>query len=217
MATLERKGLRVNLSTDEIREEPVEEQVATDFIGGSGFGIYYLYKHLAPNIDPLSEQNKMLFVTGPLAGTNAQAVSRWLVCTRSPLTGAFARSSCGADFGAWLRFSGYEFVMVEGRAEKPVYIHLSENSCEIRDAVELWGKDTLSTQQWLTERHGKDTRSACIGPAGERLVKYASIASARRTASRCGTGTVMGSKNLKAIAITARKHVQLHDADAFKA
>ena len=216
MAAIERKGLRVNLSTGEIREETIEEQVATDFIGGSGFGIYYLYTHLAPNTDPLSEQNKMLFVTGPLAGTNAQAVSRWLVCTRSPLTGAFARSSCGADFGAWLRFSGYDFIMVEGRAEKPVYIHLSENSCQIKDAAELWGKDTLTTQQWLAERHGKDTRAACIGPAGERLVKYASIASARRTASRCGTGTVMGSKQLKAIAITSRKHVQLHDPEAFK-
>jgi aldehyde:ferredoxin oxidoreductase len=217
MIQLVRKGLKVNLSNGEIREEPVEERVAADFIGGSGFGIYYLYRDLMANIDPLSEQNKLLFVAGPLAGTNAQAVSRWLVCTKSPLTGAFARSSCGADFGAWLKFSGYDFIMIEGKAETPVYIHLSHDTCEIKDARELWGKDTLKTQEMLTQRHGTDTRAACIGPAGERLVRYASIASARRTASRCGTGTVMGSKRLKAIAISAHRSVHLHDPVTFNA
>ncbi len=216
MTGIARKGLKINLSTGAVREEPIEEQVATDFIGGSGFGIYYLYRDLMPGIDPLSEQNKLLFVAGPLAGTNAQAVSRWMVCTRSPSTGAFARSVCGADFGAWLRFSGYDFIMVEGKAERPVYVHLSSDGCDIRNADELWGKDTAETQGWLTERHGTDTRAACIGPAGEKLVRYASIASARRTASRCGTGTVMGSKHLKAIAITTRRNVQLHDPATYK-
>ncbi len=211
-----RKGLRINLSNREVKEEPIEEQVAADFIGGRGFGIYYLYREVPPNTEPLSERNKLLFVTGPLAGTNAQAVSRWMTCTRSPLTGAFARSVAGADFGAWLRFSGYDFLLIEGKAEGPVYIHLTSGTCQIKDAGDLWGKDTLATQEELTQRYGRDTRVACIGPAGEKLVRYAAIASARRTASRCGTGTVMGSKNLKAIAITTRRNVHLHDPAAFK-
>ena len=216
MAAIPRKGLRINLSNREVKEEPVPEKVVADFIGGRGFGAYYLYRELAPNTDPLGERNKLLFVTGPLAGTNAQAVSRWMVCTRSPLTGAFARSVCGADFGAWMRFSGYDFFLVEGRAERPVYILLSDGTCQIKDAGELWGKDTLRTQEELMQRYGRNTRVACIGPAGEKLVRYAVIASARRTASRCGPGTVMGSKNLKAIAIRTRRNVQLHDQDAFK-
>jgi len=216
MAAIHRKGLRINLSNREIKEEPIAEQVAADFIGGRGFGVHYLYRELMPNTDPLSEQNKLLFLTGPLAGTNAQAVSRWMTCTRSPLTGAYARSVCGADFGAWLRFSGYDFLLIEGRADGPVYIHLADGACQIKDARDLWGKDTLTTQEQLTQRYGRNTRAACIGPAGEQLVRYAAIASARRTASRCGTGTVMGSKNLKAIAITAQRNVQLHDSAAFK-
>jgi aldehyde:ferredoxin oxidoreductase len=109
MTALPRKGLRINLSTGEIKEEPIPEQVVADFIGGRGFGAYYLYRELMPDTDPLGAQNKLLFATGPLAGTNAQAVSRWMVCTKSPLTGAFSRSVCGADFGAWMRFSGYDF------------------------------------------------------------------------------------------------------------
>ena len=216
MTAIPRKGLKINLSDREIKEEPVSEKVANDFIGGRGFGIYYLYRDVLPNTDPLGADNKLLLVTGPLAGTNAQAVSRWMVCTRSPLTGAFARSVCGADFGAWMRFAGYDFIMVEGKAENPVYLHLSDNTCQIKDADELWGKDTSETQEWLIQRYGRNTRVACIGPAGERLVRYAAIASARRTASRCGTGTVMGSKNLKAIAISAQRNVRLHDPDTFK-
>jgi aldehyde:ferredoxin oxidoreductase len=216
MGPLLRKGLRINLSSGEIREEPVPEQVVNDFVGGRGFGTYHLYRELMPNTDPLGEGNKLLFATGPLAGSNAQAVSRWMVCTRSPLTGAYSRSVAGADFGAWMRFSGYDFFLVEGKADRPVTIHLSDGGCEIKDAGDLWGKDTLKTQVALTQRYGQNTRVACIGPAGEKLVRYSVVCSARRTASRGGPGTVMGSKNLKAIAITARRQVQLHDPDAFK-
>jgi len=216
MTAIPRKGLTINLSDREIKEEPVSEKVANDFIGGRGFGIYYLYRDVLPNTDPLGENNKLLLVTGPLAGTNAQAVSRWMVCTRSPQTGAFARSVCGADFGAWMRFAGYDFIRVGGKAERPVYIHLSNDTCQIKDADELWGKGTLETQESLIQQYGKNTRVACIGPAGEKLVRYAAIASARRTAGRCGTGTVMGSKNLKAIAISAQRNVQLHDPVTFK-
>jgi len=209
------KILRVNLSSGKVTTESVPEQIALDFIGGRGYGIRYLYDEIKPGTDPLGEKNKLLMLNGPLAGTTAQAVSRWMTCTRSPLTGAFARSVCGADFGAWLKFAGYEGIIVEGKAEKPVYLHLTPDGCQILDAGEIWGKDTKETQAWLSQQHGKNTRTACIGPAGESLVKYAAVVSDRRTAGRCGTGAVMGSKNLKAVAITAQRKIQLYDPEAY--
>ncbi len=216
MAAVARKLLRVNLSNRKVTEEPIDEAAAKDFIGGRGLGAYYLYKELAPNIDPLGEHNKLMLIPGPLAGTSAQAVSRWMVCTKSPQTGTYNKSACGADFGAWMRFAGYDLIIIEGKAEKPVYIQLTKDACQVNPADELWGKNTAETQDWLQQRHGENTRVACIGQAGEKLVKYAAIVSKRRTAARGGTGTVMGSKNLKAIAITAQRDVRLHDPDTFQ-
>ncbi len=216
MAGHTNRFLRINLSTGEIGAESVAEQVIMDFIGGRGLGIHYLYQELAPNIDPLGEHNKLILLNGVLAGTSAQSVSRWMVCTKSPLTGALARSVAGADFGAWLKFAGYDFIIVEGKAEKPVYIHLTRDGCQIHNASELWGKNTKETQDWLSQCHGRNTRVACIGPAGEKLVRYSAIVTGRRTCARCGTGTVMGSKNLKAIAITTQRNLQLHDPEGFK-
>jgi len=208
--------LRVNLTSGKISTKPVPEEIAAEFIGGRGYGIRYLYDEIAPGIDPLGEDNKLLMLNGPLAGTAAQAVSRWMTVTKSPLTGAFARSVCGADFGAWLKFAGYEVVIVEGKAEKPVYVHVTPDGGQILDASEIWGRDTKETQAWLTQQHGRNTRTACIGPAGENLVKYAAVVSDRRTAGRCGTGTVMGSKNLKAVAITASRKLYLADPAAYE-
>ncbi|MFC1868027.1 aldehyde ferredoxin oxidoreductase family protein [Thermodesulfobacteriota bacterium] len=208
--------LRINLSTGEIKTESVDEQVTMDFIGGRGYGISYLYRELSPDVEPFSEHNKLILVNGVLAGTSAQAVSRWMVYTKSPLTGALARSVAGADFGAWMKFAGYDFIIIEGKAEKPVYIHLTGESCQIHDAGEIWGKNTEVAQDWLTKQYGNNTRTACIGPGGEKLVRYAAIVSQRRTAGRCGTGAVMGSKNLKAIAITTKRNLQLHDPEGFK-
>ncbi len=208
--------LRVNLSSGKIGTESVPEKIATDFIGGRGYGIRYLYDEIESGIDPLGEKNKLLILNGPLAGTTAQAVSRWMICTKSPLTGAFARSVCGADFGAWLKFAGYEIIIIEGKAEKPVYIHITPDGGKIIDAAEIWGKDTKETQAWLTQQHGRNTRTACIGPAGENLVKYAAIVSDRRTAGRCGTGTVMGSKDLKAVVVTATRKLYLADPETYE-
>ncbi|MBA7569989.1 putative oxidoreductase YdhV [subsurface metagenome] len=209
------KLLRVNLSAGTVTDEPLSLPTVHDFIAGLGFGIKYLYDELAPHVDPLGEHNKLLFVPGLLAGTQAQSVSRWLVCTKSPMTGCFARSCCGGDFGAWIRFAGYDFIIVEGKAEKPVYLYVTAEGTQIKDAAELWGKDTGYTQEWLTQQHGKDVRVACIGQAGEKLVKYSAIVSGKRTASRCGGGTIMGTKLLKAVAIKARRNLDLHDPDGF--
>jgi aldehyde:ferredoxin oxidoreductase len=207
--------LRINLTTGKTSTEQVPEQIAADFIGGRGYGIRYLWEELKSGVDPLSEENKLILITGPLAGTSAQALSRWIAVTKSPLTGAFARSVCGADFGAWLKFIDYEMIILEGKADKPVYIHLTEDGCDILKADEIWGKDTKITQEWLTLRHGSNTRVACIGPAGERLVRYSAIVSDRRTAGRCGTGAVMGSKKVKAIAITANRKVHIYDPENY--
>ncbi|HSW57698.1 MAG TPA: aldehyde ferredoxin oxidoreductase family protein [Dehalococcoidales bacterium] len=207
--------LRVNLTSGRISHEIVPEKIAADFIGGRGYGIRYLWDEIKPGIDPLGEENKLLLITGPLAGTSALALSRWMAITKSPLTGAFARSVCGADFGAWLKFAGFEMIILEGKADKPAYLHISQDNCRIESAGEIWGKDTKITQEWLTAKHGKDTRAACIGPAGERLVRFAAIVSDRRTAGRCGTGAVMGSKNLKAVAITAKRRLFLADPVEF--
>ena len=207
--------LRINLTSGKSGIETVPEQIAADFIGGRGYGIRYLWDEIKPGTDPLSAENKLILVTGPLAGSSVQALSRWMAITKSPQTGAFARSVCGADFGAWLKFAGYEMIILEGKADKPSYVHISEEGCRVEKATEIWGKDTKLTQEWLTEKYGPDTRTACIGPAGERLVRYAAIVSDRRTAGRCGTGTVMGSKNLKAVAITAKRKLFVADPDAY--
>jgi aldehyde:ferredoxin oxidoreductase len=207
--------LRVNLSTGKISTESVPEQVATDFIGGRGYGIRYLFDELKPNTDPLGEDNKLYLLAGPLAGAGALACSRWMAVTKSPLTGGYMRSVGGTDFGAWLRFAGYEMMIIEGKAPKPVYLHLTREGCKIEDAAEIWGQDTRVTQDWLDKRYGRSTRAVCIGPGGEKLVRYAAIVSGRRTAGRGGTGAVMGSKNLKAVAITATRQLQLADEGEF--
>ena len=216
MAAYTGRLLRINLSRRTAEVETIPPDVCELFVGGRGLGIAYMYKEQPPKVDPLGEENRLLFLAGPLAGTQAQSVSRWMVVTKSPLTGAYARSVAGADFGAWMRFAGYDGLMVEGKADTPVYLHLTAEGCTIVQANELWGMDTRRAQDLLHQRHGEGTHVACIGPAGERLVRYAAIVSHRRTASRCGVGTVMGSKNLKAIAITASRTVRLSNPDTFK-
>jgi aldehyde:ferredoxin oxidoreductase len=208
--------LRVDLSKGTVADEPLPLQVAMDFIAGRGFGIKYLYDELPPHTDPLGEHNKILLVPGVLAGSAAQSCSRWVVCTKSPLTGCYARASSGGDFGAWMKFAGYDFILIEGKSPAPVYLHVARDKAELKGAGEIWGVDTGATQEWLERQHGPATRTACIGPAAEKLVKYSAIVTGRRTASRCGVGTVMGSKKLKAVAITAKRNLDLHDPEAFR-
>ena len=209
------RALRINLTARIFTEEALDRDVIHNFIGGRGFGVYNLYKELTPNTEPLSESNKLFFVTGVFTGTSAQAASRWIVFTKSPLTGYVGRSVAGGDFGAWLKFAGYDYLIIEGKASRPSYLYITSEGYEIRDAEDLWGKGTKETQERLTERHGKNTRVACIGPAGEHLVRYAAIMTKERAAGRCGVGTVMGSKNLKAIAINARRNIAVYEPEAY--
>ena len=193
--------LRVNLSTGESEREQVTEDILKLYVGGRGFGIRYLYDELKAGVDPLGEENKLLLLAGPLTGSGALSLSRWIVVTKSPLSRTFTRSAVGGDFGAWMAFAALDFILVEGQAYKPVYLYVEKETCKVMDASSLWGEDTTVTQQKLVDIHGDDIRIACIGPAGENLVRYAGIFTGRRSASRGGVGTVMGSKNLKAIVI----------------
>ncbi|MFC2013986.1 aldehyde ferredoxin oxidoreductase N-terminal domain-containing protein [Chloroflexota bacterium] len=163
------KLLRVNLTTGVLKEEVIPQKIVVDFIGGRGFGIKYLYEELSPDIDPLSPANKLFFTIGPLAGTGALAFSRWLVTFKSPLTDTYGRSVCGSDFGAWLRFAGLDVIIVEGKSAKPVYLYMEDGHYEIKDAEELWGSDTVKTQDRLKEIYGERVRAICIGPGGGEI------------------------------------------------
>lgn len=216
MADYAPKLLRIDLSTGTAKAELIPENIVKPYVGGRGFGAKYLYDELQPGIDPLGPENKLLLLSGPLAGTSAQSFSRWMAVTKSPLTGTFCRSVGGSDFGAWLKFAGYDILIIEGKADKPVYVYIDEGRCEVRDASALWGKNIFETQDILTTTHGATSRAVCIGPAGEKLVRFAGIFSGRRTAGRGGCGTVMGSKNLKAVAIKARRQERVARPDDFK-
>ena len=211
------KLLRVDLGTGRCTTEDIPDQVKIFWVGGRGFGAKYVYDELAPGIDPLGPENKVFFCAGPLAGTSAQGCARWMIITKSPLTGTFTRSVGGGDLGAWIKFAGLDFIVIEGKAAKPVYILVENGKAELRDASALWGLGTKETQARLEETHGKRVRAACIGPAGENLVRFASVQSGIGSASRGGVGTVMGSKNLKALAVIGTGRVTPHDLKALKA
>jgi aldehyde:ferredoxin oxidoreductase len=210
------KLLRVNLSSGESKVEPILEPVMKDFLGGRGLGVRYLYQELSPGIDPLGAENKLLFLMGPLGGTPALGFSKIAVVTKSPLTGGVTKSIGGGYFGAFLKFAGFDALIVEGGAQHPVYIYIEDGSAKLVDAVELWGLDTQETQQKLQQRHGQRTKTACIGPAGEKLVRYSAIISDLRAAARGGVGAVMGAKRLKAVAINPTGSVALHNTEEFR-
>jgi len=202
---MERRYLHINLTDRKIETKEIPEEIALGWVGGRGFGIKYLYDSIEPGIDPLSPDNKLFLVNGPLAGTGAMGCSRWFAVTKSPLTKTYMRSSGGGDFGAWMGFAGFDFFLIEGKAEKPSYLLIEKDKWEIIDADFIWGKLTSETDEALVQKHGKDARVACIGPASEKGVMFGMIIeSKRRSASRGGVGTVMGSKNLKAVVVKGK-------------
>ena len=210
-----RKLLRVNLSNGAIKEENIPQKIATDYLGGRGFGSKYLYDEVPAGTDPLGKQNKLLVGTGLLAGTGAQSLSKWMVYTKSPLTGTFTRNCGGGDFGAWVKWAGFELIILEGKAAKPSYLYIKDGTYEILDASAIWGKTTSQAQEYLKKKYGTKARMICVGPAAEKMVRYAGIFSGRRTAGRNGVGTVMASKNLKAVVIEADRKEELANPAEF--
>jgi aldehyde:ferredoxin oxidoreductase len=211
------KILRVNLSTGEIGEEQLNPEYARAFLGGSGLAARYIHDLTDASTDPLGPGNPLVFMTGPLVGTRAPSCGRYVICARSPQTGLWGESNIGGFVGPHLRFAGYDGIIVEGQATEPVYLMIEDGRAELQDASHLWGLDTYRTQEQVRqELDVASFRVACIGPAGEHLVKYASvIADAGRAAGRSGMGAVMGSKKLKAVACHGSGYVPLANSDLF--
>ena len=206
MKGFEGKLLIVNLNSREISEEQIKDSIAEKFLGGAGYACRYLYDKIDKVTDPLSPENILMFMTGLFCGSSAPTSGRFVVCAKSPLTGIWGESNCGGFFGPELRKTGYDGIVVKGASKNPVYLDINENGAEIKDASDLWGKGIFETSKILKERSGSPlTRVACIGQAGENLVKYAIVASEDKAAGRTGMGAVMGSKKLKAITVRGTK------------
>ena len=212
------KILRVDLTQGAVSEEVLDPEAARNFIGGRGLGVYYLLKDIDPACDPLSPENALVMATGPLTGTGAPTGARYMVMTKSPLTGALTCSNSGGRFPTELKRAGYDAVIFRGRATEPVYLWIQDGKAELRPAGHLWGKTTHATTDALLEETDSAARVSCIGPAGERQVLFASIMNDRdRAAGRSGVGAVMGAKNLKAVVVRGTGKVSLADPERFKA
>ncbi|MCJ7686034.1 MAG: aldehyde ferredoxin oxidoreductase family protein [Desulfobacteraceae bacterium] len=211
------KILRMNLTDQTAKEEELPQDVAKDFIGGAGFGIKYLFDEVKGGTDPLGPDNKLIFASGPFSGTTIPCASRMAVTSKSPLTGAVGMALTGGYFPVELKFAGWDALIIEGKAEEPTYVWIKDGEVKFRSAKKLWGMKTTDTQQIIkNELHDQNIRVACIGPAGENQIKIASIINEWRAIGRKGLGAVMGSKNLKAIAIRGTGEVGVADKDKLK-
>jgi len=213
------KILYVDLSAGKIWDEPLNEEHARAFVGGSGLAARLIYDMVDGNTDPLGPDNPLVFMTGPLVGTAMPSAGRLSVCAMSPLTHIWGESNTGGFVGPELRFAGYDGIVVTGRAEKPVWLSVVEGRAELHDGADLWGSDSYKTQEQVRQALGEPkARVACIGLAGEHVVKMAAVMNDHgRAAGRTGMGAVMGSKNLKAIGLRGKADVPLADPDGFRA
>jgi aldehyde:ferredoxin oxidoreductase len=209
--------LTIDLTTGEVGAYNVPGQWERDFLGGASLAARLLYKSLTLELDPFSPESPLLFLNGPLSGTAGPAVGRFVVCGKSPATGLWAESNCGGFWGPELRFAGYDGLWIKGSAENPVYLWINDGQVQIRNALHLVGQDTYQTQETVKrELNVPGLHVAVIGPAAERGVVFAGIfCDHGRTAGRTGLGAVMGSKNLKAIAVKGTKKIPLADPELF--
>ncbi len=212
-----RKVLRVDLSKGTCTSEPLNMALAQQYLGQRGLATKYFVDEVDPKVEPLSPANKLIMATGPLTGTSASTGGRYSVITKGALTGAIACSNSGGYFGAELKFAGWDMVIFEGRSEKPVYLSIEDDQIELRDAAHLWGKTVWQTEEIIKKSHQDPQVRVCsIGRAGENGVLYACIVNdLHRAAGRSGVGTVMGSKNLKAVAVRGTGGVAVRDGKGF--
>jgi aldehyde:ferredoxin oxidoreductase len=213
------KILRLDLSSGRLWDEPLNEKYAREFIGGSGLAARYLYDLIDADTDPLSPEAPLFFLTGPLVGTSMPSAGRYSVCGRSPLTGIWGEANSGGFFGPELRYAGYDGILITGKAEGPVWLSIVDGKAELHEASKVWGCDIYETQLRIQQIMGDaKVRVACIGVAGENQVKISGVANDHgRFAARTGMGAVMGSKNLKAIAVRGSGKVPLFDPEGYKA
>ncbi|HED24628.1 MAG TPA: ABC transporter ATP-binding protein [Firmicutes bacterium] len=211
------KILRVNLTDKSSKEEKTDEQLTREYIGGAGFGIKYLFDEVPAGADPLGLENKLIFAPGPFTGTNVPCASRIAVTAKSPLTGAVGMALSGGDFPAELKFAGYDALIIEGKASEPLILWIKDGEVKFRSAKAYRGTRTFDCQQMIKDDlRDQNIRVACIGPAGENISKMACIINERRAIGRKGLGAVMGSKNLKAIAVRGTNEVPIADQGAYK-
>ena len=209
------KILLVDLSSQEVRCEPLEQSVLQAFIGGTGLGAYLLYRFCPAGVEPLSPANPLIFVTSPLVGTRLTTSSKFAVVTKSPLTGFIGDSLSSSFMATELKKTGYDALIVTGKSSSPTLLSINGGQVKFLDGQALLGLTTSETEKAVKQRLGHSTRVMCIGPAGERLVRFASISNdGGRQAGRTGPGAVMGSKNLKAIAVRGRSPAAVYDPEA---
>ncbi len=211
--------LRIDLGAMTAKEEPLNMEWAERYLGQRGLASKYLFEEMDPKADPLSPENKMIFATGPLTGTFASTGGRWSVVTKGALTNAIAASNSGGYFGGELKLAGWDFIIFEGKASHPVYLIIRDHDAQILDARDfIWGETVWETEERIKKRHQDPMiRIASIGSAGESLVRFACVMNdTDRAAGRSGVGAVMGSKNLKAVAVRGTLGVKVHDPERFK-
>jgi len=211
------KILKVNLSEGNSKVESINEEWLERYIGGKGLGFRYLLHETPVGADPYSDENVLIFMTGPLCGTGVPTSSRLSIITKSPATGTILDSYVGGNLGPEIKAAGYDAIVVRGHAEKPVYLYIEDERVEIRDARPFWGKGVFDAEEEIRKDLGKKKiRLISIGPAGENKVRFAGMTSNMRQAGRGGAGAVMGSKNLKSLVLLGHKKVKVHQEDAFR-
>jgi aldehyde:ferredoxin oxidoreductase len=212
------KILRVDLRSEKISVLKQDEGFYRRYFGGRGFIAYFLLKELEPRIDPLSPENKLIFACGPVTGVPASGCGRNSIGAKSPLTNGYGEAEAGGFWGAELKRAGFDAVIVENKAQKPVYISVKDETVEIRDAHHLWNVEIQESQKRIQkDLHDVSVRVAQIGRGGERLVRYACVINdLNHVAGRCGLGAVMGSKNLKAVAVKGSGNIRIADSQRLK-
>ena len=213
------KFLRINLTNKTVKVENITTSLVKNFMGGRGIGIYFLYKEVDPTIDVFDPANKIIIANGPLAGTGMPGGTKTTIVTKSALTGGVAFSLASGKFAHWLKFTGYDFVIIEGKAKKPTWIYIKDDKITFNEASDLWGLTTLETREKLALKINPDISVLCIGPGGENLVRMAATMLDSREAGRGGTGAVFGSKLLKAIVIGGPKNKvfqNIYDKESLK-
>ncbi|MEM2680856.1 MAG: aldehyde ferredoxin oxidoreductase family protein [Candidatus Bathyarchaeia archaeon] len=205
------KILRVNLSTKTIKTEDTKKDIAQLLLGGNGYAAKILWDELKPGIDPLSPENKIVLMTGPITGTGAPGSGFWEACFKSPLTGVWGESACGGWWGPMLKFAGFDGIIIEGASENPVYLWVHDGEAEIKPAEGIWGQTVPKTEEMIRKEIGiPQARVLSIGPAGEKLVRFAGIAvDLERYAGRKGGGALLGSKKVKAVAVYGEKEIPI--------
>jgi len=219
--------LKVNLSDGTVKILPTDMQIARKYLGGKGYAVRMLYDYLQDykkegknpkDVNPLGPENVLIFATGPATGISGfpESGRYHVMALKSPLTGGVASANSGGKFGPFMKFSGFDIVVIEGSSEEPVYLEISDGTAEIKDASSIWGMNTFDTTRTLTRKYG-DCSIACIGPAGENLVYFACIMNEEhRAAGRTGVGAVMGSKKLKALVVSGKERPSVAKPEDFK-